>query len=96
MKAIGSLPATSAASPGLAEGGERPAVERFVSWRQRLLADYDENHDDLAGDQTSRLSAYLRFGCVSPLEVAIGAAGPAAGAARRSPASSPGGTSSIR
>jgi deoxyribodipyrimidine photo-lyase len=41
--------------------------------RRRLLADYDANHDDLAGDQTSHLSAYLRFGCVSPLEVAIGA-----------------------
>jgi deoxyribodipyrimidine photo-lyase len=70
---VGHLPAKPAASPGLAEGGEKAGRQRFVSWRQRLLADYDENHDDLAGDQTSRLSAYLRFGCVSPLEVAIGA-----------------------
>ena len=58
---------------GLAPGGETAGRKRFVSWRQRLLAGYGENHDDLAGDATSRLSAYLRFGCVSPLEVAIGA-----------------------
>ena len=60
-------------SPGLARGGESAGRERFASWRQRLLVGYGENHDDLAGDATSRLSAYLRFGCVSPLEVAIGA-----------------------
>ena len=30
------------------------------------LGDYDDGHDDLAGDGTSRLSAHLRFGCVSP------------------------------
>jgi len=71
---IGRLPAFgNNTSPGLAPGGETAGRQRFVGWRQRLLADYDANHDDLAGDQTSRLSAYLRFGCVSPLAVAIGA-----------------------
>jgi deoxyribodipyrimidine photo-lyase len=70
---IGRLPAQETASPGLASGGETAGRRRFVSWRQRLLSGYGENHDDLAGDATSRLSAYLRFGCVSPLEVAIGA-----------------------
>jgi deoxyribodipyrimidine photo-lyase len=76
IEKIGRLPAKTPASPGspgLARGGESAGRERFVSWRQRLLAGYGENHDDLAGDATSRLSAYLRFGCVSPLEVAIGA-----------------------
>ena len=77
IEKIGRLPAKTAASPGLARGGESAGRERFVSWRQRLLAGYGENHDDLAGDATSRLSAYLRFGCVSPLEVAIGALRPA-------------------
>ncbi len=70
---IGRLPARETASPGLAQGGETAGRQRFARWRQRLLAGYGENHDDLAGDATSRLSAYLRFGCVSPLEVAIGA-----------------------
>jgi deoxyribodipyrimidine photo-lyase len=70
----GRLPAPAdGTSPDLAPGGEKAGRQQFVSWRQRLLAGYDENHDDLAGDQTSRLSAYLRFGCVSALEVAIGA-----------------------
>ncbi len=73
VETIGQLPAQPGGSPGLAPGGEKAGRQRFVSWRQRLLAGYEDNHDDLAGDQTSRLSAYLRFGCVSPLEVAIGA-----------------------
>jgi deoxyribodipyrimidine photo-lyase len=62
-------------SPDLAPGGERAGRRRFAAWRQSRLQGYDEHHDDLAGDDTSRLSAYLRFGCVSPLEVAIGARG---------------------
>ncbi|MFD0818234.1 FAD-binding domain-containing protein, partial [Micromonospora zhanjiangensis] len=31
---------------------------------------YGDRHDDLAGDGTSHLSPYLRFGCLSPLAVA--------------------------
>ena len=70
----GQLPAPAhGSSPGLAPGGEHAGRQRFLRWRQRQLAGYDEHHDDLAGDETSRLSAYLRFGCVSPLELAIGA-----------------------
>jgi deoxyribodipyrimidine photo-lyase len=75
VEKVGQLPATAVpgASPGLAPGGEQAGRKQFVSWRQRHLADYPGHHDDLPGDQTSRLAAYLRFGCVSPLEVAIGA-----------------------
>jgi len=74
MPSIGRIPAAGGgASPGLAKGGEKAGRQRFVSWRKGQLAGYDENHDDLAGDATSRLSAYLRFGCLSPLEVATGA-----------------------
>jgi deoxyribodipyrimidine photo-lyase len=74
VEPIGHLPATGdGASPGLARGGEQAGRQRFVRWRQHRSAGYDENHDDLAGDQTSRLSAYLRFGCLSPLELAIDA-----------------------
>jgi deoxyribodipyrimidine photo-lyase len=67
----GRLPAGNAASPGLAPGGETEGRRRFARWRRGRLAGYPENHDDLAGDATSRLSAYLRFGCLSPLEVAL-------------------------
>jgi deoxyribodipyrimidine photo-lyase len=65
-------PCGNGSSPGLARGGERAGRLLFVSWRAAQLASYDDNHDDLAGAKTSGLSAYLRFGCVSPLEVAIG------------------------
>ena len=71
---IGRLPAAvTDTSPGLAPGGEQEGRKRFAGWRQQDLAGYPDHHDDLPGDQTSRLSPYLRFGCVSPLEVAIGA-----------------------
>ena len=60
-------------SPGLAAGGEHAARQRFASWRDSCLAGYPGRRDDLDGGQTSRLSAYLRFGCLSPLEAAAGA-----------------------
>lgn len=67
VKHKGQLPAQAhGSSPDLAKGGEQVGRQRFVRWRQQKLAAYDEHHDDLAGDETSRLSAYLRFGCVSP------------------------------
>jgi len=71
---VGRIPAApDGASPDLIPGGEKAGRQRFVTWRKNLLEGYDGNHDDLAGDKTSRLSAYIKFGCVSPLEVAIGA-----------------------
>jgi len=51
-------------------GGESAGRERADRWLRRFLAGYADGHDDLAGDRTSRLSPYLRFGCVSPLELA--------------------------
>jgi deoxyribodipyrimidine photo-lyase len=69
----GGIPAAvQGASPALAKGGETEGRRRFAAFRQRHLTDYPDHRDDLADDQTSRLSAYLRFGCVSPLEVATG------------------------
>jgi deoxyribodipyrimidine photo-lyase len=35
------------------------------------VSGYEAAHDDLAADATSRLSPYLHFGCVSPLEVVL-------------------------
>jgi deoxyribodipyrimidine photo-lyase len=51
-------------------GGEHEARRRLSRWTRALLAEYPDRHDDLAGDATSRLSPFLHFGCVSPLEVA--------------------------
>ncbi|GIH11093.1 deoxyribodipyrimidine photo-lyase [Rhizocola hellebori] len=50
-------------------GGETAALKRLKKWRP-LSDGYAEHHDDLAGDRTSRLSPYLHFGCLSPLELA--------------------------
>ncbi|GAA4595624.1 deoxyribodipyrimidine photo-lyase [Actinoplanes octamycinicus] len=69
--APGPLPETPAGeSPDALPGGETEARRRLRAW-SREISRYDEEHDDLAADNTSRLSAYLRFGCLSPLELAL-------------------------
>lgn len=67
----GSLPAAGKGFSGaLDSGGERAGLDRVRAWLERPLQEYAGQRDDLAAGQTSRLSAYLRFGCVSPLELA--------------------------
>ncbi|WP_336215318.1 cryptochrome/photolyase family protein [Nonomuraea sp. LPB2021202275-12-8] len=61
--------------PGAMPGGETAARDRAARWLRDGLRGYGDSHDDLAGDRTSRLSPYLRFGCLSPLELAHRAAG---------------------
>lgn len=58
-----------------ARGGETEGRRRARAWLDGGCAAYGERRDDLAGGHTSRLSPYLRFGCISPLELAL-AAGP--------------------
>ncbi|MFD8635327.1 cryptochrome/photolyase family protein [Streptomyces sp. NPDC059533] len=55
-------------SEGLATGGETEGRRRLGAWMSRHADAYEERHDDLAGDATSRLSPYLHFGAVSPTE----------------------------
>ncbi|MFE1546015.1 cryptochrome/photolyase family protein [Streptomyces sp. NPDC058718] len=65
------LPAPSgipSVSAGLATGGERAGRDRLTAWLARSADGYEEGHDDLAGDTTSRLSPYLHFGAVSAAE----------------------------
>ncbi|MEU0564882.1 deoxyribodipyrimidine photo-lyase [Nonomuraea sp. NPDC005983] len=57
-------------SSGGVRGGERAARARLAEWIRTGLDGYAEGRDDLAGDRTSRLSPFLRFGCLSPLELA--------------------------
>lgn len=57
-------------SPDLVAGGETRARERAAAWFDNGVADYASDHDALAKDNTSRLSAYLHFGCISPTELA--------------------------
>ncbi|GAA3047109.1 deoxyribodipyrimidine photo-lyase [Streptomyces roseofulvus] len=55
-------------SPALPAGGETEARKRLGSWLAAHLDAYEERHDDLAGDATSRLSPYLHFGALSATE----------------------------
>ncbi|MFJ9904669.1 cryptochrome/photolyase family protein [Streptomyces sp. NPDC101152] len=68
-------------SEGLAEGGETAGRERLARWLRTGITSYEDRHDDLAGDGTSRLSPHLHFGTLSPVELvhrARGAGGPGA------------------
>ncbi|MBA2331646.1 MAG: deoxyribodipyrimidine photo-lyase [Actinobacteria bacterium] len=72
---MGRLPAladltSGARSPALPRGGEREGRSRLARFLADGVSDYGRLHDDLAADATSRLSPYLHFGCLSPLEVA--------------------------
>ncbi|GAA2014656.1 deoxyribodipyrimidine photo-lyase [Nocardiopsis rhodophaea] len=51
-------------------GGEQEARRRLGAWLSDGCACYERLHDDLAAAATSRLSADLRFGCLSPVETA--------------------------
>jgi len=65
---LGALP--HGTSPGAWEGGERAGLARVKAWTARHLRTYGEQRDDPGSDATSRLSPYLHFGCVSPLDLA--------------------------
>ncbi|WP_340384515.1 deoxyribodipyrimidine photo-lyase [Streptomyces sp. SS7] len=71
----------SGLSPALAEGGETQARARLTAWLRSDVPAYEDRHDDLAGDTTSRLSPHLHFGTLSPVELvhrARAAGGPGA------------------
>ena len=66
------LPEPSTSSrPARPPGGETAGRALLQRWLATGLASYPELRDQPGVDGTSRLSAYLRFGCVSPLETAI-------------------------
>ena len=50
-------------------GGEQEGRRRLARFLRNDIREYAANHDALGADRTSRLSAYLKFGCISPLEV---------------------------
>jgi len=51
-------------------GGESEGLARLSGWAAGRLDGYDRDRNDLAANATSRLSAYLHFGCLSPLALA--------------------------
>jgi deoxyribodipyrimidine photo-lyase len=72
LPALGAL-TDGAPSPDRARGGESEGRRLMHGFLRSRLASYEERHDDLPGDATSRLSPYLRFGCLSPLELMLAA-----------------------
>ena len=52
-----------------ARGGEGEARRRLQNFLRGPVERYADHHDALGADGTSRLSAYLHLGCVSPREV---------------------------
>ncbi|UUU43406.1 cryptochrome/photolyase family protein [Streptomyces sp. NBC_00162] len=60
--------ALTGVSPGLARGGETEARRLLANWLRSGISRYEDTHDDLAGDATSRLSPHLHFGTLSAAE----------------------------
>ena len=75
---MGRIPAAETLCPGdrarqLPAGGETAGRRRMQAWLQSSVTAYADHHDDLAGDDTSRMSPYLHFGCLSPTELVANA-----------------------
>lgn len=60
--------AVTGVSPGLARGGEEEARTLLTRWLRAGITRYQDVHDDLAADATSRLSPHLHFGTLSAAE----------------------------
>ncbi len=72
--ATGELPDPASWKPtavDLPPGGETAARKRLRRFLSRDAERYGQLRDDMGSDTTSRLSPYLKFGCVSPVEVAV-------------------------
>ncbi|MFJ9344035.1 cryptochrome/photolyase family protein [Streptomyces sp. NPDC101733] len=72
-EAIGSEPvparsAVTGTSPGLARGGELEARKLLTRWLRAGITRYEDVHDDMAADATSKLSPHLHFGTLSAAE----------------------------
>lgn len=59
------------ASSAVPRGGESEGRRRLRRWLRAELPTYDARRDALVANATSRLSAHLHFGCISPREVAF-------------------------
>jgi deoxyribodipyrimidine photo-lyase len=69
----GELPGLAARRRGAdtLPGGETAGNKRLETWlRSGGVDGYADRRNDLGGDETSRLSPYLHFGCLSPLQLA--------------------------
>ena len=67
---IASRPIPRGAPPAVWRGGESAGLARVKAWSTARVASYDAERERPAVEGTARLSPYLHFGCVSPLEIA--------------------------
>jgi deoxyribodipyrimidine photo-lyase len=52
-------------------GGENAAAKRLAAFVRTSLPEYAEGRNEPAADRTSHMSAYLHFGQISPVELAL-------------------------
>jgi deoxyribodipyrimidine photo-lyase len=71
----GALPPRTNVLPAGWAGGEHEARRRADRWLESDSPRYGESRNVISAEGTSTLSPYLRFGCLSPLELAL-TAGP--------------------
>ena len=69
LPVLSKLTVASDLSPDVVPGGEAEARKRLKKFLDGPINDYHQQNNDMAQDQTSRLSPYFHFGCLSPLEV---------------------------
>ncbi len=66
------LPAAPTVNADLPAPGEEAARRRWEWFREEALDDYAQRRNEPAGDHTSRLSVYLRWGCIHPRTLLAG------------------------
>jgi len=71
------VPADPRLPSGLAlpDAGEAAALARWRRFRDDHLGGYADNRNDPAADRTSRLSVYLKYGCIHPRTILADLAG---------------------
>ncbi|MDL2341796.1 MAG: deoxyribodipyrimidine photo-lyase [Patescibacteria group bacterium] len=60
---------TKLLSPDVLKGGETAARKRLTEFLDTGINTYQETNNNMSMAGTSRLSSYLHFGCLSPLEI---------------------------
>ena len=56
---------------GLPPAGEAAAADRLETFLDSLVEEYAARRDDPAADATTRLSPYLKYGCVHPRQILV-------------------------
>lgn len=56
-------------APDLPEAGQEAAWDRFAHFKDQIVTDYDETRNLPGIDGTSRLSPYLKWGTIHPLQL---------------------------